>query len=329
MLTAGQVGQYMRHTLGGDIPPSLDVTALINQAGEHLMSMRAWKFLERPQADLDLRGKITLTGATYYDNQAGTPPASVTNYTIESTGAFANYTFLDGDQIAITGGANATEGLYKVASRFNDDEIVLKSSIGSAADEDMDIAGTMELDSVALPADFAEVIGYNATDSLINSLEFVTLGELLKFKTQQIQVTSFNFYGAIIWPEMNTAGPTVPFPILKIWPTPTTNDARGLTIFYRAGWVKITDDSDIVQIPPWVEAFFVQMAQAWARGFMEEDTASLTQRLLELDQSPLYASAIRRDGMLQPNYGPLRGGAVERMPQGINRFARSTVSGPS
>jgi len=319
MLIAGQVGQYMRHTLGGDIPPSLDVTALINQAGEHLMSMRAWKFLERPQADLDLRGKITLTGATWTES----------SLTLTETALFANYTFLNGDQIAITGGTGATEGLYKVASRTSDNAIVLKSSIGSAADGNVDMVGTMELDSVALPADFAEVIGYNATDSLINSLEFVTLGELLKFKTQQIQVTSFNFYGAIIWPEMNTAGPTVPFPILKIWPTPTTNDARGLTIFYRAGWVKITDDSDIVQIPPWVEAFFVQMAQAWARGFMEEDTASLTQRLLELDQSPLYASAIRRDGMLQPNYGPLRGGAVERMPQGINRFARSTVSGPS
>jgi hypothetical protein len=333
MLTAGQVEQYMTHTLGS-AQIGLSPYALINQAGRHLVSMKAWKFLERPEAKVDTRATINLTAAEWSEaGKAGPPPVGgISALGLYEASAFDNYTFLDGDQLDITGGTGATTGQYKVERKLDGDEIVLKSSIGSAADTSTDITAKMELDSCALPSDLAEIVGYDATESLINSIEFVSLQRLLTLKTQEIQVTRYNFFAAIVWPEMNintTTGPTVSVPILKIWPAPSANEASTFSLFYRAGWVDVDNSNDYIQIPEWMEALFIQLCITWVRGFKEEDEASLSRRLVEIEQSPLYAACIRRDGMIQPDYGPVRGGAVESMPQSKNHFLRSTVQGPA
>jgi len=322
-LQASRCIDYMRHTLGGPFSGTIDPVELVNQAGRYMLDMHRWKWLERPQADLDIRGDVSTTTATWVE----------ATKTLTSTGSFANYTFLDGDMYRADSGTNVTEQLYKVESRTSDDAIVLKTSLASTGADlaTGDITGTLEADSVVLPSDLTEIVGYDATQSLINSLEIVTLQRLLMLKTNQIQVTSYNFYGAIVFPEYNTSstGPTPPVPILKLWPSLTANDARELTIFYRAGWIEVSEDSDYVQLPLWLEALFIEVCKAWARGTEEEDTASLSERLFAIQNSPLYLTAIRRDGMVQPDFGPLRGGAVETEPKGVNRFARSTVSGPS
>lgn len=76
---------------------------------------------------------ISLTGATWTESSK----------TITKTGAFASYVFSSGDTLTITGGTGATTGTYYVASRTSDDAVVLTASIGSGADGQTNIAGSL------------------------------------------------------------------------------------------------------------------------------------------------------------------------------------------
>lgn len=75
---------------------------------------------------------FNLSGATYDDtgNAEGERHLS-------STGAFSSYTFNAGDLIALTGGAGITTGLYEIASKVDDDAILLVNSAGSDSSGDV------------------------------------------------------------------------------------------------------------------------------------------------------------------------------------------------
>lgn len=79
--------------------------------------------------------------------------------TLSQTGKFADYTFAAGDQIWISGGTGATSEWYKVASRTDDDAIVLSTSIGSDADGETDVTseGIGHPTDLALPTDTYQV----------------------------------------------------------------------------------------------------------------------------------------------------------------------------
>lgn len=62
-----------------------------------------------------------LATATYND----------TTKTLTQSGAFSSYTFSTGDLIYISGGTNATVGLYTIASKVDNDSITLTTSAGS------------------------------------------------------------------------------------------------------------------------------------------------------------------------------------------------------
>lgn len=57
--------------------------------------------------------------------------------TLTKTGAFASYTFTEGDILYISGGTGVTAGLYEIASRTSDDAIVLVADIGGTDPADV------------------------------------------------------------------------------------------------------------------------------------------------------------------------------------------------
>lgn len=65
--------------------------------------------------------------------------------TITKSAAFTNYTFTSAsnDKVVITGGTNATVGIYTVAGKTSADAITLTASIGALADTQVDIAGNL------------------------------------------------------------------------------------------------------------------------------------------------------------------------------------------
>ena len=90
---------------------------------------------------------------------------------------------------------------------------------------------------------------------------------------------------------------------------------------HTSGWTDLTSDSELLRVPAYVETLFLQVLRAFARGYEEEDQGSLTARLLEIGSGPLFSTAVVRDGEIQPDYGPLKGGLTARARQSDHGFS--------
>lgn len=322
--TAEDCYREIRNSIGASPNPSAPSRErMVNMAGYHFVNRHPWKFLEGRSATLDLRGKISVTDATYTQSSR----------TLTKTGAFANYTHLAGDDAKFTGGTGATvDQRIDVSSKTDSDSIVLETDIGAAADGQTDIDFELLLGTTALPSDFMELEGYDATESLTNSLHLVSPQELLHYRTNEVQVTTYNFYGVIRHAQANdNRGPQTP--VLELWPLPDANDVGALTIFYRAGWSEVANDSDEISIPEYARLAFLMLVRQVALGFEEHRETrgglEMEKRLAAWDMAPEVVRCIKRDGRVQPDFGPLRGGAVATRPHGYKKYLRTTVTGPS
>ena len=71
------------------------------------------------------------------------------------------------------------------------------------------------------------------------------------------------------------------------------------------------------------------IVRAFARGYEEDDVASMHARLMEIQQSPMFMNARRRDGDMQPTLGQMSGGAVAQYEKQERQYLKSSVLGPS
>jgi hypothetical protein len=292
--------RHINDTLGGgELPSDLDAISIVNQAGEHLHSMHAWKWAQGRSTLLSTRGTISLVNAAW----------NASAKTLTLAGAFTNYTFVDGDEIEITGGT-ATTGFYEIASRTNDNVIVLSSSI--AASNQTDVDATLQPYSIDLPDDLREIIAIQTTDAINSEVTLTSLQEVLDVR-EDTGVNDLHAYAAIAYVG------TPPTPVLEIAPGYATTIAGAMRIFYRARWARLSADAGQVDVPEFCEALLIQLVRAFARGYTREDQGSLHIRLAEIQASPLFMAAKMSDGSIQPYHGKLRGGGAD-----IYRMKRPT-----
>lgn len=284
------------HALGGEPAAGLSVRAIINAAGETLVNSQTWRWLEDTEAKLDLRGKITITGATTTSG-AGTG--------FGATGSFANYAFVEGDQLEITSGTGVTAGFYRVASRTDADTIVLSTSPGASGSG---IAATLHTSAIALPADFRDLIAYNTTSGLLKGIQFTSHGDLLQKRAASF--TTVGFHYAIIVHPINSSSGAAPVPRMEIWPTPSSNETGAITILYRRGWSALTSDADLIQIPDWMHPTFFEFLRAFAHGWEESDNQTASERVSGVMNGPIWATAVRRDASIEADLGPIINGAA-------------------
>lgn len=211
---------YLRRRLGGE--PSVPITTLRDQAGDHLVSMHTWGWLARTAAKFNL------------------------------------------------------------------------------------VAGRAHID---LPPDWGRARGRpraTSTDSLL-SFDWVTHGELLDLRSSVVTDSGPNYVGAVIYA---TNGDGLYLPRAEIWPTPTQTINNAFSAPYSAGWSAPSDDEDNLQIPSWMEAFYLEVLFAFAQGYDDHDIAQRAERLSMLAMSPELAALKSRDGGVQPAIGQMRGGAM-------------------
>ena len=321
-ITADQAYEHIEHTLAGS--PSVSPNEILNDAGEYFASMNRWRFLERRSARLSLRGQDACTDGDWTE-------ATLTLTSSGSLTPWSGYDFVAGDLFEPTGGTSVVTDKVEIASKTDANTIVLKSTLTTTGGNlaNADIAGKIEGFSVALPSDFGELQAYDATDSLVNSLNLTDKQHLLELRTNQVVVTAWNFWGTVSYaPAAGSVG-GAPVPILEIWPAPASDDTEGLTIFYRAKWRRISSGGDFLDIPEYTEPLFKQVLRAFARGYEEEDTGAMDARLSAIEQGRLFHRARQHDVHVNVDAGPIRNGAVQSIPRSVNKFLRTTVAGPS
>ena len=76
---------------------------------------------------------------------------------------------------------------------------------------------------------------------------------------------------------------------------------------YRSKWVELVTDSDNAMVPDYAESALIALVRAFALGYEEE---GLEQRLGEVEGGVMYLRLKEKDGLIQPEYGPLRNGAL-------------------
>lgn len=309
---------HIEHTLGGPLPQEIGGIKLVNQAGDFLVSVNPWKWLENVPHKANLRASISVTTGNWDVDE----PNRL--YVLPDTNFLEDYTFVDGDTFEVTGGTSVTKGHYRVVSRKNRDSLILESDISTTGTDlvNSDIAGTLHTGAIALPADFRDLITIETSSGLLKGITLTTFTELLERRASSVTTTSGNYYAAIVHPQTTALGASTgaPTPRLEIWPSPGANEVAAMTLIYRAGWTTLSSDTALLRIPPYLELPYLEILRALARGFEEEDQGSVSQRLAGVMTGPLMAVAKERDDMVQPHYGRIRNGAAESVLTGGGAF---------
>lgn len=301
-LTVQGVGDQIRQTLAGDISPEVSIRLVMEQAGSFLASLHDWNWMRRT-ARLNLRASITVTDGTWTE----------ATRSLTLTDAFEDYVWVQGDEFKVTGGTGATTGFYEIASRTSDDVVVLDTSIGAAANGSATIDGTLALDAIALPSDFKKFMAVQGSDVAVNQLEMVDWQDLLDLRSGSTSQTSGRYFGSIKWVGSPTTLQFAPKPRLEIWPSVATSQSSAFNLSYYADWGGLpTGDTSVLPLPRTfaIEHLYMQIVRAMARGYDEEDQASMQRRLAEVVGGPEMAAAIQADGTQQVNLGKMRGGAA-------------------
>ena len=296
---------------------ALDPLDLLNMAGEHFVNVRPWRWLKGANAFLDSRGNISITNGTWTESSK----------TLTSSGAFTNYTFIDGDHVKVTGGTSAILKTIEIASRTSNNAIVLKESLASTSGDlsGGDIAATLQLPTLELPDDCGHITSISGSTSVVNSVSLVDHKELNMLRSQYSREDDTGGYqAAVIYVG------TPPRPVLDVHPDFSSSSQDVFRIYYLRNWKRITEAADTLPIPRFCNGAYMQLCRHFALGWEDEDELGLEERLARWEMGPLLVAAAKEDGRSQQEWGRMRGGAVRRTrgPVGPNALS-SEVAGPS
>ncbi len=178
-------------------------------------------------------------------------------------------------------------------------------------------------DYVELPSDLRAIKAIDTTDGLTTEIELTTLQAVLEYRTKSLSVPLY-FFAAISHDAVDGR----PTPRLELWPTPTSDTDRSVSIFYTAGWSPLTSGDSVAYMPAWIEALYYQILRAFAHGYEEADDGTVDQRLALVAQGPLMDAAVSRDVTVQPNYGQLTNGIAMRGTFTNNSWRDRTIGAP-
>lgn len=316
MVSVQECLDHIRGTLGGRLSTTYQAVSILNQAGHHLVSMHEWLWCLRPVTTLDIRGDVTFSDGS-----------SPTGSSVLTVSGASSYSFLEGDQVQLTGGTGVTAGYYPIVSQSGT-AITVEGVIQSTGGTVTNIAGTIQARASRLPSDLRKILAVVPTNGLVTSFQFQDLTTINNMRSTGINVSALRFYGALAYGKNRTTNGGAPVPRLELYPVTQTNQTGVLKLTYLAGWRSIDSDQANVDIPDYVEPLYIQLVRAFARAYEEEDTAPLDVRLETISKGTVFKAARERDGETQASLGLMSGGAASERGQHNLYYIDTTVGGP-
>lgn len=342
---------HIQHTLASDEVPAVGAYRILNDAGEYLCSCHHWRWLLGKRTTLDFeadQGHVWLPGnfrelISYDATQGLTSGLSLTTHQhlIElrtSSITTSNWRYWAAISHApryefATGTVTFTDVPADASTIIIDDgvngavtfEFDTSGDGVSGSNTEVDTSASGETRSTAAAKFQTAIVGVKETGPLqvdaSVSGAVVTITSRIPGTQGNVALASSGTPNATLSGLSGGRDGGRPEPRLDIWPDPVTDLVDALTIYYRAGWEHLDEDSHSVSVPEWLEALYIQLVRAFARGYEREDMRSMSDRLNELTTSGMYMHAISRDAEIQPDYGPMMGGASESL-VGRSRFGR-------
>ena len=297
-ITLGDLRDSVTRITGQKPDDLLSIEGIINDAGRYLYGMHPWQWRDRPVAPLSYIAPISVADATYTE----------ATKTITKTSGFTNYTFRGAELFEVTAGANATLAQYKVATKTSANAITLTDSIGSAADGDADIDGTVSFPYCVLPSDFGEgeIASIVYQDSYAYKLLPASLSYVQSLRSNELAAFDQIYY-AVSYPTQASTSASPSQPLLEIYPTPTAFEQSVFMLSYKSGWVLLEDEDAVANVPNGYEYLLKRLVKAFAHEAMSNDNSRIT----EVETSVEFLKLKRMDGRVQWDLGKIQGGAAK------------------
>jgi len=364
-LTAHDAIRHIQHTLASDSVPAVGAMRILNDAGNFLVNMNNWRWLESEQATLDFAkdtSYVWLPGN--FRELLGVQTADGLNQGIQMTTqqkllelravAVANSFVYQAAVVHAQRQVAASSQLTCSSNPADTNTALLNDGINPAvtftfsttAGTVLETATAREVvrgstsaltmvaftDAInAAPALYFKAADNNTTtpDSKIN-LTYARPGldGNLGAEASWFTDTNSKFSAA---PNMTGGiGGGPPRPRLDIWPTPTTDSLAAVTVYYRAGWMAVENDNQFLYMPEWIETLYLHLVRSFARGYERESEFNIAVMLDTLINSPLYLSAQQRDKEMTPSFGAMAGGAAQGVVNNYDYFWNfSSTANPS
>lgn len=168
---------------------------------------------------------------------------------------------------------------------------------------------------IDLPADFGRIVSDKITTQtgFGHTLRLGTMDEVRDARSVQPGGNSLCYVGCIAHTGPILAGPRSAAR-LQIGPIPSQSATDVFLLSYKAGWVEVTNGSDHILVPSWMESVYVAAATAFVGGREQEEQGTVEDRLDRLVASSLMLALRNRDLSIQTSFGPIRGGVGEMFP---------------
>jgi len=360
-LTVHRAADWAGVSLGSGSDTPMSMVDIANQAGEHLINSHPWRWCSVRRAELSIRGPVTIASGESRTNSSAAN-ADIRGRDIQGTLAeLTAYEFVPGDILDVTSGTiesssptiNLLTGEFQIVAKDGSRTVILKDSVlpldsngvlneGKTAD----LAGTIAVNTIALPNDFRSTMPFYGThassDIELYGIELIGIDQLQSLRDDRLNwagTGADHYYGAINYARAarqrnpNTSANelytyTAPTPILEIYPDPASANKGAFKLVYRAGWTRVDDDNDDIVIPGWLEACYLQLFSHFAKGWLEADEMPMAVRIAEWSLDPITQAAKQRDGQVQMGFRQIRGGAGQRGDTHLSVNYADPIGGP-
>lgn len=342
-LNAREAIAHVKHALSSDKVPSVGGLRIVNDAGEQLVGMCSWKWLEGAQVDVSLypdqpyiwlprdvreitaliatdsintcvtlttpveiarrRASTVNTSFHYWATLVYAPSVTKRSYDL----SFNASPIGSGDYVRISDGAYTID--YKTAGTESD---VLR--VWTPPSTLSDSAGRARALAAAINNTPHRTVAASVTsDNKVRITAEYPGGADSDYFTVSVSGAGYTLAAAV---DGTLGG--APRPRLDLWPTPASYEANAFKAYYRGGWTRVRSDDDAIAIPEWLEPLYLQVLRATALGYERDAEGNVAARMEQIRSSRMYMDATRRDGLVQPVLGPLQNGAAQ-YEYGINQ----------
>ena len=359
-LTAHDAIRHIQHTLASDSVPAVGAMRILNDAGQFLVNMNNWRWLESEQATLDLTQDqeyiwlpsnfreliaIEATAGLTAGVQMATQRQLVELRSLSVANSYVYRVAVIHAQRqeqatgTLTFHASSQPAADSVVTLDDKHNAAVQFKFVSAATADTDTlrhvvigattAATAEAFTQAVNS--APTLYMRAADtaSRVCTVTYTRPGSHGNSATQAetTATTNITFSAGTLSGGRDGGAPR---PRLDLWPAPSADSADAFRIYYRGGWKSVEDGDEFLYMPEWIETLYLFIVRAFARGYERESEFSINAFLAECSEGPLYIKAQQRDKEMTPDMGPMTGGAVSAIyhrPDPLWNF--SSTSGPS
>lgn len=163
---------------------------------------------------------------------------------------------------------------------------------------------------VLLPPDLTEIVALEVYTAVQTTVSLVRMSDLIHLRASIVN-NPLRYYAALEFPDQENTQTEPPPPRLTFWPTPTGDVENALRMAYRSGWRTLTKMDQVANVPGWVAPLLIEMVRAYSRGSIKPE-GSVSGQMEAILKSELFYKVRVRDGMIQPQLGPTRGGVTQR-----------------